>query len=609
MKKNTINILFTLLLIGCSGSDNLNGNSQLGTPNTPNNELQHENSESKYTKTLYVDNAIGDDHNDGSSTQPFKTIQAAIDITKPGNRVLVKRGIYYEKVVIKHSGTKAQPIVIEGEKDKQGKRVVTLFGGERVHATWTKADKISPYVYKTTDIPYQSFAMTIKRDGEIKDIPKLYAQNNQAFKVNNEDVGRIYSYKDVLAYAPNRKESGPFTRLEVNYWDGIEALYAYEPKTHTTYIRFRNGENPNGMELYSAPGSVVFSGRTFNPSHQGAAVTIANKSFIGIKGFNIDGAQNGVVIYGESAHNNIIEDNEMTNGQRRVLLAQNTANNTIRDNKMHMRLLSKKYRPGAWLSQSRTEIANHFTTQEKESIAVMEHYYNVYKHEVGAVTASPQDDMGVNFIYAGDGNRIYKNEIYDTLGGVTGLLEKGKRVYIYNNLFHHISSVTTHIPESDLGEYFINDNKMYNVQIGIRLQLRIDYAHRALLAKNVHFENNSIYNPPYLGVNFYVYRTDNDHDYENEKEYHPRLEFKNNKLSGGRVVLALKTNLGSKTDLIGNIFSGVKIEIGENQVLGSTTNNWINTIGISKYKFNNSNTISDKAKWNLPKIPESMPNL
>ena len=544
------------------------------------------------------DNAIGDE------THPFNTIQNAINHAQAGDTIYVKAGTYYEKLEFKHSGQKNLPIIFQGEKDANGKRLVTIFGGERVTANWTVADEISPYVYKTTDIPYHSFAMTVKRDGEIKDIPKLYAQDNEAFFTH-----RKYNYKEVLAYSPDRTEQGPFTYLEVNYWDGIEALYAYETSTNTTYIRFRDGENPNNMELYSSEGGDTFSGKNFNPSHQGAAIKIANQSYITIKGFNIDGAQDGVLIYGKDAMHNIIENNEITNGQRRVLLAEDTSNNLIRNNKMHMRLLSKKYRPSAWLSQHRSEINDNYNEEEKKNIAVAEHYYNVYKHEVGVSTGSPQDDCGVNFIYAGNGNKIYKNEIYDTLGGVFGNLAAGKKIYIYDNIFHHISSVTTHIPEIDLGEYFIHDNKMYDVQIGIRIQLMLDYAHRELIAKKVHFYNNIIYNPQYLGVNLYVYRTEDDYDYQNETQYHPDLEFKNNKFIGGRIVLGLKTNIGSKTDLINNTFSNVKMEINASQILGTVKDNWVHTIAPSEYIFNNDNTMSDTPKWDVPKIPKGIPNL
>jgi hypothetical protein len=568
----------------------------------PNTTYRYDVKDIVYKK--YVVDKNGNDSAIGDEAHPFKTIQKAIDLAEAGDTIYVKAGTYYERLVLKHSGEPDLPITIKAQKSIRGKRLVTIFGGDRVTAKWVKADEISPLVYKTQDIPYHSFAMTVKKDGVIKDIPKLYAQDNHAFFTN-----RKYNYKDVLAYASDRVEEGPFTHLSVNYWDGIEALYAYEPETHTTYIRFRDGDDPNKMEIYSSAGSDTFSGKKFNPSNQGAVIKIADKSYINIKGFNIDGAQNGVLIYGKNAIGNIIEDNEITNGQRRVLLAKDTSKNIIKNNKMHMRLLSKKYRPGAWLSQHRFEIKDNYTFEEQYKFAVAEHYYNVYKHEVGAVTGSPQDDCGVNFIYAGDNNKIYKNEIYDTLGGVLGELEKGKRIYIYENTFHHISSITTHIPEHDLGEYFIYDNKMYDVQIGIRVQLRLDYEHREYLAKNVHFKNNIIYNPPYIGVDLYIYRTQSDHDYKNEKQYHPKLDFIDNKLIGGRVFLDLRKNIGSKTNLIANSFSNIKMEVRETQKLGKVERNIVHMIAPSKYHFNSKNKIVNSPIWELPKIPTRVPKL
>jgi hypothetical protein len=551
----------------------------------------------------YIVSNNGNDNSTGDEEHPFQTIQTALNHAQAGDMIYVKAGTYYERLEFKSSGEENLPIILQAEKNSNTERLVTLFGGDRVTANWVNADEISPLVYKTQDIPYHSFAMTVKKDGEIKDIPKLYAQDNKEFFTN-----RNYNYKDVLAYESNRTEEGPFTHLEVNYWDGIEALYAYAPDTNTTYIRFRDGDNPNDMELYSSAGGDTFYGETFNPSNQGAAIKIENQSYIIIQGFNIDGAQDGVLIYGENATNNIVEDNEITNGQRRVLLAKNTSNNIIRNNKMHMRLLSN-FRPSAWLSQHRYDIHNNYTDMEIEKIAVAEHYYNVYKHEVGAVTESPQDDCGVNFIYPGDNNQIYKNEIYDTLGGVFGQLSSGNKIYIHNNLMHHISSVSTYIKKLDQGEYFIYENKMYDVQIGIRVQLMLDYEEREFLAKKVNFYNNIIYNPKYLGVNFYIYRTQSDHDYKNEQEFHPDLEFKNNTLIGGRIVLDLRENIGSKTDLINNTFSDVKMEIKQDQELGDVRDNWVHTIEPSEYQFNQENTISQTPKWDLPKIPTIMPIL
>ena len=53
----------------------------------------------------YVSSTSGSDTNDGSVTSPWKTIQKAADIVKPGDTVCVRGGTYNEKVTMKTSGT------------------------------------------------------------------------------------------------------------------------------------------------------------------------------------------------------------------------------------------------------------------------------------------------------------------------------------------------------------------------------------------------------------------------------------------------------------------------------------------------------------------------
>lgn len=65
-------------------------------------------------KTLYVDQLIGSDSNNGESElTAFATIQKAADISTPGSLILVKNGTYPEQVNITTSGTATHPIVFK----------------------------------------------------------------------------------------------------------------------------------------------------------------------------------------------------------------------------------------------------------------------------------------------------------------------------------------------------------------------------------------------------------------------------------------------------------------------------------------------------------------
>ena len=67
-------------------------------------------------KEYYVDVNGGKDNSDGSSANPFSTIQKAANVVKPGDTVIIRPGIYYENVELKTNGTKDAPIVFKAEK-------------------------------------------------------------------------------------------------------------------------------------------------------------------------------------------------------------------------------------------------------------------------------------------------------------------------------------------------------------------------------------------------------------------------------------------------------------------------------------------------------------
>lgn len=63
-------------------------------------------------KVLYV-SCSGNDRNPGTLEKPFKTIQKAADAAVPGCAVRIRGGTYYERVVVRHSGTKGLEITFQ----------------------------------------------------------------------------------------------------------------------------------------------------------------------------------------------------------------------------------------------------------------------------------------------------------------------------------------------------------------------------------------------------------------------------------------------------------------------------------------------------------------
>lgn len=80
---------------------------------------------SPVTKEYFVSTGVtyhvspsGSDSNSGvSAAEAFKTIQHALDLAQPGDRVLLAKGRYYQDAETVRSGTKTLPITIEGPSD------------------------------------------------------------------------------------------------------------------------------------------------------------------------------------------------------------------------------------------------------------------------------------------------------------------------------------------------------------------------------------------------------------------------------------------------------------------------------------------------------------
>ncbi len=71
-------------------------------------------------QNIYV-SKTGNDANPGTASKPFKTIQKASSIAKPGNTIVIGGGTYQETIKPMKSGTAGSPIVY---RSKQGEKVV-----------------------------------------------------------------------------------------------------------------------------------------------------------------------------------------------------------------------------------------------------------------------------------------------------------------------------------------------------------------------------------------------------------------------------------------------------------------------------------------------------
>ena len=91
----------------------------------------------KYSHTYYVDknHPRASDTNSGSSDAPFLTINRAAQVVKSGERILIKSGVYREKVIPINSGSGPDRMI--SYEASPGARVI-IKGSKILEKEWTR---------------------------------------------------------------------------------------------------------------------------------------------------------------------------------------------------------------------------------------------------------------------------------------------------------------------------------------------------------------------------------------------------------------------------------------------------------------------------------------
>jgi len=76
----------------------------------------------------------GDDANSGTEAEPFRTIQKAADVARPGDTVWIGGGIYRESVEIRRRGDKDRPICFRAASGQ----LVEISGADPIEGPWTR---------------------------------------------------------------------------------------------------------------------------------------------------------------------------------------------------------------------------------------------------------------------------------------------------------------------------------------------------------------------------------------------------------------------------------------------------------------------------------------
>jgi hypothetical protein len=193
-----------------------------------------------------------DDSGTGTPDKPLKTITRAAEMVQPGGVVRIHAGVYREKVIIKQSGTKEQPIRFEAD---QGAAVVIT--GADLLTGWTK-DEDGTY---GVPWPYNLFQGDNHNPGGaeqvfinhalLRKVPSLKEMTEGAFFV---DLNRK---RLLLRLARNPDEDQ--TKQPVEGSTRSEIWIVTGSHVHTRGLRFRYAANraQQGMAQFKGAHAVV----------------------------------------------------------------------------------------------------------------------------------------------------------------------------------------------------------------------------------------------------------------------------------------------------------------------------------------------------------------
>jgi Right handed beta helix region/Protein of unknown function (DUF1565) len=194
--------------------------------------------------TLYVA-TTGNDSNPGTASQPLRTIQAAADKVQPGQVVLVRGGVYYERVInLRRGGTPTAPVTFQAAP---GERVV-IDHGLRVQS-WQRD---TGSIFKGKIIPFAGMAAS------------------------------EFEYNKTIAVVVADK---PLARVQTRQ-ALVEGSYWVEQASGLLYVWVPGGASPQGAETVivnwskSGPGIFIWNDGNYSAGKAGPVGNIVLDGFI-----------------------------------------------------------------------------------------------------------------------------------------------------------------------------------------------------------------------------------------------------------------------------------------------------------------------------------------
>jgi len=332
-----------------------------------------------------------------------------------------------------------------------------------------------------------------------------------------------------------------------------------------TFIRFRKGDDPNGMDLRAS------SNGGAQASIREAAVTLDKASYVVFKGFHVRGGFAQVALT-NSSHHNEIRENLLTTGSVQLAILSGSFENLVAHNEITLDDFAG-FKPGAWASGA------------TEEAAVRQRIYSVPKD------LSSWRATGVVLSKAGPGNKIHNNFIHDGLVGI-GLLGDPQAPYrgtdIALNTVCNMSSVGIAIVSGHT-ETEIHHNLIGNCNIGFRWH---ELNEPGEISRVTYIHHNRSWNPAGLGAHIFCHFW-----LQYPSSYHPVFWDYQNSYAGGKSVLAMSPYAYAKGGIpnahfVNDIFSAESALHADGDFMSRKS-----LVGSFDYNLLAEPTSSGKARW------------
>jgi hypothetical protein len=287
-----------------------------------------------------------------------RTIQAAINCTSTGGDVVdIGPGVFHERVIVPAGGSVGNPIIVRGASDSAGVLLTTVDGTSAITGTWQLANDTQPvdacggYYAGTATLAGSGTYRINTPSSEPWHIQE--GTGKKLLRISNRWMNGTREYNNYCrsGFEFLNKPSNFVDPVDwgVNYWDGIDALFGYSSATGYTYVRYRDGANPNTKNLRWAPGGEW-------EMNSSSVFEINGKSNITISNLIIQGSLNGVLIRGggqqgegTTANNNTVKGCTIRNFEYGVLIYGRSDNTKVLSCDLRSGLLGMTgFQPVAW---------------------------------------------------------------------------------------------------------------------------------------------------------------------------------------------------------------------------------------------------------------------